>query len=473
VAITALVVQGELPSTLGRIASIGVIFSLALSVFADWRLGGLRNLVRADLMALLAFYFLTLFEFLFPQPNFDAMIDTRSTHAGVMCVLLGFVGLLIGRHLLHPKKQPFSDTLTRETPAVWIVVLFWACFCIGYLHMMIAVNFNPVLMIEYFMDERFTQPWSRGRFGNWKAMIYELGMLINLIPPIAGIVIARRHRYSRLQLTLVCLGFALTVFYGFTTGTRNIIATYLVTFLIAYTYTLPAARQKELTILFAASGVFMVFATHFMLEFRVVGFRNYISASYDPPPPTARTFFVDYNLYAMGRLTEVFPDKKDYLGWEIPYLALVRPIPRAIWPGKPEGMTYTIEDALGVDGANVTIAASFAGEAYISGGLIAVFLIGLTFGALTGWWSHLASPKNSELGILIYSSGFFAAVISMRSMFVFTTALLPTVAALVISTYLVGLLARQAQRLLATANLRGRQQSRRPGPPPPHQPARR
>ena len=53
----------------------------------------------------------------------------------------------------------------------------------------------------------------------------------------------------------------------------------------------------------------------------------------------------------------------------------------------------------------------------------------LGFGALTGWWSHLASAQNSELGILIYSSGFFATVISMRSLFVFTTALLPTVAA--------------------------------------------
>ena len=62
----------------------------------------------------------------------------------------------------------------------------------------------------------------------------------------------------------------------------------------------------------------------------------------------------------------------------------------------------------------MTVAASFAGEAYMAGGMIAVLACGIFFGAATGWWSHLSSPKNSEMGLLIYASGFFAAVISMR-----------------------------------------------------------
>jgi hypothetical protein len=68
----------------------------------------------------------------------------------------------------------------------------------------------------------------------------------------------------------------------------------------------------------------------------------------------------------------------------------------------------------------------------MSGGLFAVALAGLAFGALFGWWNYIASLRNSEMGILIYSSGFFAAVISMRSMLVFTTALLPTAAAILL-----------------------------------------
>lgn len=462
-ALTALLANGDQPSSLARFSSIGVLISLALSVAMDLRLGGLRNLIRADLMAILAFYFLTLFEFLFPQPHFDELIDVGTTQSAILCVDLGFLGLLLGRHLIHPRKQPFAHTLTHEIPPGWIVLIFWACFFTGYAHMLIAVNFNVMDMVGDFMDPRFTQPWQRGRLGDWKALLVELGLFIYLIPPLAGIMIARRHRYGALSLILAIGALLFTFFYGFTSGTRNIFASYLVTFLIAYSFALPFARQKELVILCIGSGFVMIFATYFMLQFRNVGFRNYLEGNYEPPQSQEKTMFVDYNLYAICRLVDVFPHKQHYLGWEIPYQALIRPIPRAIWAGKPEGLSSSIEDALGVEG--VTISASFVGEAYMSGGMMVTLIIALIFGALTGWWSYLASPKNSELGILIYASGFFATVISMRSLFVFTTALLPTVAALIIGTYAVRLLASQAQRLLSRAALRSAQTRRIPTPP--------
>jgi hypothetical protein len=463
IAMTVLLANGDQPSALARFASIGTLISLGLSIAMDIRHGGLRNLIRADLMAILAFYFLTLFEFLFPQPHFDELIDVRTTHSALLCVDLGFLGLLLGRHFIHPRKQPFAYTLTHEIPAKGIVIIFWACFFIGYAHMLLAVNFDVVEMVRWFMDPRFTQPWQRGRLGDWKALFVELGLFIYLIPPLAGIMIARRHRYGAVTLLLIIGALLFTFFYGFTSGTRNIFASYLVTFVIAYSFALPFARQKELILICAASGLFMVFATYFMLQFRNVGFRNYLQGNYEQSQFQERTLFVDYNLYAICRLVDVFPHKRPYLGWEIPYQALIRPIPRAIWSGKPEGLSSSIEEALGVEG--VTISASFVGEAYMSGGMFATLLIALIFGALTGWWSYLASPKNSELGILIYASGFFATVISMRSLFVFTTALLPTVAALIIGTYAVRMLAAQAQQLLSRAALRNAQARRLPNPP--------
>ncbi len=464
ITITGLMLTGALPSTLGRVAAIGTALSLLLSVLMDFRAGP-RNLIRADMMAILAFYFLTLFEFLFPQPMFDQMIDVRTTHEALLVVLLGFAGLLVGRHLVHVRHQPFSETLTREVPHFWMILIFWACFLIGYLHMLVAVDFNVSDMVFYFMEPRFSQPWQRGKFGDWKALLVELGLFIYLIPPLAGIMIARRHRYPAAQIFLVCLALAFTAFYGFTTGTRNVFCSYLVTFLIGYAFALTGARQKELVMLCAGSAVVMFFATYFMLQFRTVGFANYIHDRYEPPPKAERTLFVDYNLYAICKLVEVFPHKKPYLGFEIPYQALIRPIPRAMWKGKPEGLSTSIEDALGVEG--LTISASFVGEAYMSGGLFAVIAIALFFGAITGWWNFLASSHNSELGILIYASGFFAAVISMRSLFVFTTALLPTVAALLIGSFAVKHLAAQAAKLLARPA-----KFQRPPPRPPGRPGR-
>ncbi len=354
------------------------------------------------------------------------------------------------------------------------------CFVIGYAHMVIAVDFKIYEVYLWWLEARFSQPWQRGRLGDWKALIVELGLFIYLIPPLGGIILARRYRYGWFALISVITALLITFFYGFTSGTRYILAAYLVTFLIGYAFALPFAKRKELIVLYVGTAVLFVGLSHVMLKFRGIGLRAYYEGGYDMTGMAAMDaesgYFVDYNLKNISQVVDYFPDKNPFLGWEIPYQALIRPIPRAVWKGKPEGLSKSIEDVLGVEG--FTVSATFVGEAYMSGGYIAVAIISLGFGVITGWWGHLASSKNSELGILIYASAFFATVISMRSLFVFTTALLPTVAALIIGTYAVRFLTAQAQRLLAAAAIRSRSQRRMniplrpPGPQRPPCPQR-
>ena len=450
VLVAALTQLSDAPTDLARNAAICVGVGLAGSVLMDLK-SGLWNLPRADLFALLAFYFLTLFEFLFPQANFNAMTTPDLARAGLGVVLVGFAGLLIGRHLLRPKRQPFEHILTRAVSVGWLIVLFWFSAFVGYLQMLIVVDFNVLKMIEWFMEPRFTQPWGRGKFGDWKALLYELSMLLQLLPPLAGIMLARRRRFPVWHMVPMIVVVGITFFAGFASGTRNILASYLVTFLIGYAFALPRERNKELVILGSTCALVIVFATYFMLQFRTVGLRNYLRGNVPvAAADTPMTLYVDYNLHSICRLVEIFPNQRAYLGLEIPYLAIIRPIPRAIWKSKPEGMSTSIEEAMGAQG--LTIAASFAGEAYMSGGNFAVLLVALGFGAVFGWWSSLASSRNSELGILIYASGFFAAVISMRSLLVFTTALLPTAAGLIAGTWLVGRVKTSIAKRATTMN---------------------
>lgn len=463
--ITAITLQGTRSSEVARYAAIFMALALAVSIGMDLR-RGLRNIQRADLFAVLAYYFLTLFEFLFPQARFDAMVSPELAIEGVRVCLAGFAGLLIGRHLLRPKSQPFKTMLTHEIPAGWLIAIFWICCAIGYSNMLVAVHFDVLKMIDFFMAPRFTQPWSRGRLGDWKALLYELAMFIQLLPPLAGIMLARAQRYPLWHIVLMIAALLLTLFYGFASGTRNIFAGFLVTFIIGYSLALPPNRSRALIYLGAVSALIMCLATFFMLQFRDMGLRNYIEAGqvFSQDTPEQRTLYVDYNLYTICRLAEAFPFNHPFLGFEIPYQALVRPIPRALWPGKPEGLSRTIEDVMNVEG--LTISASFAGEAYMSGGIGTVFLIGLALAAFMGWWSALGSPRNSEFGHLIYASGFVAAVISMRSLFVFTTALVPTVFAIVGGSLVVRVLLAQARRLLARRQ-RPMAQGRPPTMPPP------
>jgi hypothetical protein len=111
----------------------------------------------------------------------------------------------------------------------------------------------------------------------------------------------------------------------------------------------------------------------------------------------------------------------------------------------------------------VTIAATFAGEAYMAGGLFAVALEGLVLGLMSAWWNRLSSPKNSELGILIYSSGFFAVTIVMRSTFALTTALLPCLAGIAFGKFV---LPKVRERLRPHPVLPPRLRGQPPAAPP-------
>lgn len=433
---TLLLLRGNSASEVAHTAAIGVGLSLCLSVAADAQ-RGLSNLIRADLMAVLAFYGLTLFEFFFPHPEFDQMIDKEGAVIAIRLCIIAFAGLLIGRHWSRKDDQPMEPTMTRPVSNLVMLSLFWGCLALGFWHMFISVQFDFDKVIEHMMGPRFTQPWGRGRLGDWKALLVELAMLLFLVPPLAGIIFARRRLYNIINLLLVAAGLAFLLFYGFTTGTRYLFHSFLITFVIGYAFGAERNENRIILITLAALALaMMVASTVVMLRFREAGLRNYLLGKSWQTEPVEKSLSVDLNLYSIASLIRVFPDRHDYIGLEVPYLAIIRPIPRAVWPSKPEGMSFSIEDAVGAQGW--TVAATFAGEAYMSGGYLAVIGCSLFFGFITAWWNRLSSDKNSQFGVLIYASGFFAAVISMRSIFFSTTALLPTLAAMVGARFLFG-----------------------------------
>src|SRR5262249_18094094 len=140
----------------------------------------------------------------------------------------------------------------------------------------------------------------------------------------------------------------------------------------------------------------------------------------------SQTLHIDNNLSVISRLTDVFPEQTPYLGLEIATYALLLPVPRALWPDKPTKLSVDATDALGARG--VTTSSTFVGESYMVGGYPAVLMVGLLFGWLAGWWDRIGRDLRSNLGIIIYISGFLTALLSMRSFLFTTTTLLPTFA---------------------------------------------
>jgi oligosaccharide repeat unit polymerase len=274
-------------------------------------------------------------------------------------------------------------------------------------------------------------------------MLYELGATLYLVPPLAGIILGRPRKRWNLNVILVLLGLLLTLFYGFTTGTRNIICAYMVTFLVSFFYASSASKWKIAVLGAIAAGV-LALSTFYGIRFRNSGLRDYLAGATNEVADVKDSLYVDYNLYAVSQLVTVFPNYVDYIGWDGPIWLLVRPVPRFLWRNKPLGESVTPESALGSEGA--TISCTFIGESYMVAGLTGVIVTAFGLGMLARWWTKKVFSKHSDLGILIYGSGFFAIAITMRSIYMLPVAILPTIFAAIIGYWLTRRMQRRMQR---------------------------
>lgn len=418
----------ETPSTMARAAAIPVGVAFLVSVFFDSR-KGLRNLFRTDLLCIVGLYGLTLAEFLFPQEEFNDMVDVVGTANALNLVFVGLAGLIIGRHLIAPTPIR-SRWLTLEeisnSTLFWVFVL--SAF-LAYFYMLMSVQFNPIALINGMIGPRFSEPWSRGRLGGWTSLLTELNLLSYVIPPLMAVVWNRRRTFPVWQIVIILVIYALVMFHAFSGGTRNVFIAHIATFMMSYLLTLPFNNLRNTVIPILIAGFIAVYGSYHMLEFRTMGLRNYVNDRVYASGETSGTLAVDYNLASIAPLMDAMPQNHPFLGFEVIYNALIKPIPRALFPGKPEGLSVSIEEIVGAEGW--TVAVTYVGESYMAAGWFGVIGISLFFGALAAWWNRMAIAEQSDYALVVYALGFFAAGITMRSLFWLTTAILPVIALIV------------------------------------------
>lgn len=395
-------------------------------LFAIWIEGhrALRNLVRVDILMLLALYLLTFIEFLFPQPSINDRVSPEAAQTAVRATLLGFAGITLGRHLF-PARHGVAKRLQIAASPRMVVTLLIVCAILGYLHMLIAVRFDIFEMLHQMTRPRFSQPWTRGRLGGFSTLLNEFGLLKFLIPPLTAAIFLQRKNYRYWQLLVAVALLGLVFFESFAAGTRFIFVSHLATFVAAYALLLPRLTLAKLTVVVIPLVAIGVFATVFLPEIRTVGLSEFSLES-----ARTQTLFIDLNLVNLANLTEVFPSRVPFLGLEIPYIAAIRPIPRALWPDKPAGLSVGLEDALGV-GNHMTISASFIGEMWLAGGYIGIALGAICYGAAAGAWNRRGAQATTTLQMIVFAVGFFPAGLGMRSFLSIVPAMLPAIAMIV------------------------------------------
>jgi oligosaccharide repeat unit polymerase len=405
-----------------RTAAIGAALSIGFGIYLQTH--GIRSLMRTDLIMLVALFGLTLVEFFFPQSAIELMIRPQSATQGVEALFLGFCGLIIGRNFITSTRPIVVASTKFEWSPKTIFSVYVGLFFASFLYVLVTVGFNPVELVTQMLGPRFSQPWSRGALGGWAELPAEYSGLIRyLIPAFAGVILANPSAFRLLQKLVVTFGLGFTLFWGFASGTRNVFCIYLLTFVVSYISRKRGITWKRVLIIISIASFLLYFAAYYMLEFRKIGLENYNAAQ---TAHENETFFVDNNLPVISRLTEVFPSNYHYLGLELASFAILHPVPRALWPSKPEHLSISAEDALGM--SQLTLSSTFVGEAYMMGGYPAILLMGLLFGWVASWWNRFGLHLRSSIGVILYASGFFAATISMRSILWTTTAILPTIA---------------------------------------------
>ena len=442
--------SAEIATRVSWIVGVG----LFISVLADWRVG-LRNLIRVDLMALAALYFLTFFEFIASeQQEFSFTVSVFEAQHGLRASLVGFAAIALGRHFVRPGHGDLPFTKAPRISPRFLFFILCSSFFLANIYMWIAVDFNPRAWFDGLVGARFSQPWARGRLGNITSLLTELQLFGYIVPPLAGLIFSKFREYSITQLAITLLLLLTMLFIGFASGTRNIFGVQLAGLLGGFII----ARQhlKLRTIISSALVIALVFvvASEHMLTFRGIGLGKYVQFGYhkevglsifgknvaevsDDPfvsEDENEAYFVDLNLRNISKLTVLFPEQYPYLGFNLPWVALTLPVPRAFWPGKPEGLRVSIEEAIGVKG--LTLSTTWVGEAYITWGIPGVIIFGCGLGMFFSYWNRLGSRTDSVYALLVYAVGIFAAVITMRSVMTMTTALLPPLALIVFARLL-------------------------------------
>lgn len=418
------------PADMAQVVAHWVGVAIAVNLLIDYQ-EGIRNLFRTDTMCLISIYALTVAEFLSPQEAFNSRITLEQASLALNVICLGFAGLAIGRHLIAPKPIKGGTLNLSDIDNATVFKVFLIASVLGYLYMLLAVDFDLIRIFNELLEPRFRQSWGRGRLGGWGALVSELALFQLIIPPLAGLIVNRYRTFGIVKLSIVLLIFASTVFQGFAGGSRNIFVGHIATFILAYLLTLSKNTVWNTILPISLSTALVLFGSYHMLEFRTIGLRNYIENEVYATDAGRNTLAVDYNLAPLGLLIDAFPENSDFLGGEIIVWSLVKPIPRALWSGKPEGLSVSIEEAVDA-GEGYTVAATYLGESYMMAGKAGVFSMSVFFGALAAWWNRLAFQKQSGYAMVVYSLGFFVAVITMRSMFWLTTMMLPIVALIVI-----------------------------------------
>lgn len=412
---------------------VGIMLAVAFAIEGS---AGIRSLNRVDIVAIFGLYFLTFAEFLHPHVRVLYKGYTGNATASCQVVLAGMAFLAIGRHFPLPIALGIGKTRLPELPPRQIFWLYCALFALAFLWVFLSVQFNPIEVVHYMLAGRFERPWQRQRIGGWISFITELQLLAYPSAAVAGYIFAKAKRFGSSDKLIIALLVAFSLVFFISDGARNRVLIYAGIFISTYFVASTEVRSTKVIVFAALAVAILWFVSGFMLDFRNAGLGDYLSSRGAAAiVDESNGFMIDNNLVSIARVMQVFPDVYPFQGWDIVEQIFTKWVPRALWPDKPIDMTVSIENALNT-GGGYTIAVTYVGEAYLIAGWPTVIVCSLVLGSLAATWTKVGLAARTNLDLVYYATGFFAAMLGMRSVMFISIALMPLLGFYVLARWL-------------------------------------
>lgn len=413
----------------GAYVMVGVLaaaFSIEASV-------GFRSLNRVDIVAIFGLYFLSFAEFLHPNVKILYQGYTGNAALSSRLVLIGIAFLALGRHFPLPLSLGIGKTRLPELEPRQMFWLLIGLFVLTFLWVFMSVYFNPFEVLRHMWSGRFERPWQRGRIGGWMSFLTELQLMAYPSAALAGYIFGNAKRYSASEKLIVVAIVIFTTIFFVADGSRNRVLIYAGIVVSAYFVSNREVYNTKAIIIAGLVGVSLWFISGFMLDFRNQGLTSYLSGG--NAPSASDDFMIDNNLVSIARVAQVFPNVYPFPGWDVVAQIFTKWVPRALWPDKPTDWTISMETVLGT-GGSYTIAVTYVGEAYLIAGVPTVILVSLMLGSLAATWTRVGLAARTNLELIYYATGFFAAMLGMRSVQFISIAFIPLIGFYILARWL-------------------------------------
>lgn len=300
-----------------------------------------------------------------------------------------------------------ADVASRPLDPVTVRRLVPACFFLGMLNYLYAVDFDVVEMFSYLGANRWAAPWGRYQLGGWGSFIDQMPYFGYVLPSLTALVIVKRG-FLRFESLLAVAATAIMLLFLSSGGGRRIIGVTVGAAIIVWLQAQPGMPIRRIVASLVAV-VLLLAGMQFMLNIRSEGYQEFAEQGSE-----YQYLHVDDNFLRLAQTMQIIPAQHDYVYSRQIVFAAIRPVPRVFWPDKPIDSGFDLPAMLGMRG--VSLSSSILGEWYISYGWLAIIFGGWLHGRLASTANQLRELGRKAQNPIVFALAIMILVSGMRSM---------------------------------------------------------